>query len=143
MHFYLHVLEEFDVKQDEDKALAWFLRDYDSPLGKCCIVLDEEHDHTVIEPTNGGSCGSIILMDKHCKDLAHNYSPHTSISAAPCGDENWVKRFFLLMPQEEHDTSTLPVDGLMVKPCGLTSESIVFELFPLDSFIMQVFLSID
>ena len=47
------------------------------------------------------------------------------------------------MPQEEHDTPTLIVEGLMFKPCGLTSASMVFELFPLESFNMQVCLSID
>ena len=93
--------------------------------------------------TNGGTCGSIILIDEHCRDLAHNSSPHTSISATSCEDENWVKGFFLLMPQEEHDTSTLPVEVLMVKPCGLTSELVVAELFPPESFSMKVCLSID
>ena len=49
----------------------------------------------------------------------------------------------MLMPQEEHDTPTILVEGLMVKPCGLKSASMVVELFPLESFIMQVCLSID
>ena len=47
------------------------------------------------------------------------------------------------MPQQEHDTSTLPVEVLMVKPCGLTSELVVDELFPSESFSMKVCLSID
>ena len=47
------------------------------------------------------------------------------------------------MPQEEQETSTLPVDGLMVKPCGLTSSLVVSKLFPLESFNMKVCLSID
>ena len=130
MHSDLLVLEEFEVKQYEDQALAWFLRDYEFPLEKCCTILEEEHDHTVTEKNYGGSCGYIILMDEHCRDLSHNSSPHTSISATSCGDENWVKGFFLLMPQEENDTSTLPVEGLMVKPCVLTSALVVVELFP-------------
>ena len=49
VHFDLHVLEEFEVKQYEDQALAWFLRDYEFPLGKCCTILEEEHDHTVTQ----------------------------------------------------------------------------------------------
>ena len=125
MHSDLHVLEEFEVNQYEDQALAWFLRDYELPLGKCCTILEEEHDHTITEKTNGGSCGSIILMDDHCRDLAHNSSPHTSISATSGGDENWVKGFFLLMPQEEHDTFTLLVEVLIVNPCVLTSTLVV------------------
>ena len=84
----LHVLEEFEVKQYEDQELVWFLRYYELPLGKYCPILEESHDHSVTEKTNGGTCGSIILMDEHCKDLAHNSSPHTSISATSCGDEN-------------------------------------------------------
>ena len=47
------------------------------------------------------------------------------------------------MPQEEHDAFTLLVEVLMVKPCGLTSELVVSELFPLESFSMKVFMSID
>ena len=47
VHSDLHVLEEFEVKLDEEKSLAWFLRDYELPIGKCCIVLEEAHDHTV------------------------------------------------------------------------------------------------
>ena len=105
--------------------------------------MEEAHDHIVIEKTNGGSCGSIIFMDERCRDLAHNSSPHTSISATSCGDENWVKGFFLLMPQEENDTSTLPVEGLMVKPYGLTSALVVAELFQPKSFSLKVCLSID
>ena len=93
------MLEEFEVEQYEEQALAWFLRDYEFALGKCSIVLEEAHDHTVAYPNNGGSRASIILMDDCCRDLVHNYSPHTSISATSCGDENWVKGFFLLMPQ--------------------------------------------
>ena len=54
VHSDLHVLEELEVKQDEEQAIAWFLRDYELPLGKCCTVFEEEHDHTVTEPTNGG-----------------------------------------------------------------------------------------
>ena len=49
----------------------------------------------------------------------------------------------LLLPQEEHETSTLPVDGLMVKPCGLTSAPVVVELFPPGSINMRVCSSID
>ena len=94
VHSDLHVLEEFEVKQYEYQALAWFLKDYELPLGKCCTILEEAHDHTVTQKTNGGICGSIILIDEHCRDLAHNSSPHTSISATSCGDENWVKGFF-------------------------------------------------
>ena len=130
MHSDLHVLEDFEVKQYEDQELAWFLRDYEFPLGKCCAILEEEHDHTVTEKTNGGSCEYISLMDECFRDLVHNSSPHTSISSRSCGDENWVKGFFLLMPQEENDTSTLLVEGLMVNPCGLISELLVAELFP-------------
>ena len=33
VHSDFHVLEEFEVKQYEDQALAWFLRDYELPLG--------------------------------------------------------------------------------------------------------------
>ena len=91
VHSDLHVLEEFEVKQYEYQALPWFLRDYEFPLGKCCTLLEEEHNHTVTEKTNGGSFRSIILMDEHCRDLAKNSSLHTSISATSCGDENWVK----------------------------------------------------
>ena len=143
VHSNLHVLEEFEVKQYEDQALVWFLRDYELPLGKCCTILEEAHDHNVTEKTNGGIFGYIILMDENCRDLAHNSSPHTSISPTSCGDENWVKGFFLLMPQEEHDTSTLPVEVLMVKPCGLKSALVVAELFPPESFSMKVCPSID
>ena len=94
VHSDFHVLEEFEVKQYEDQALAWFLRDYELPLGKCCTILEEAHDHTVTQKTNGGICGSIILIDEHYRDLAHNSSPHTSISATSRGDENWVRGFF-------------------------------------------------
>ena len=72
MHYDLHMLEEFEVKQDEEKALAWVLIDYELPLGKCCTVLEEAHDHTITEPTNGGSCASIRLMDECCKKLVYN-----------------------------------------------------------------------
>ena len=47
------------------------------------------------------------------------------------------------MPQEEHDAFTLLVEVLMVKPCGLTSELVVVELFPLESFSMKFCPSID
>ena len=47
------------------------------------------------------------------------------------------------MPQEELDTFTLPVEVLMVKPCGLTSALVLAELFPPESFSMKVCLSID
>ena len=47
------------------------------------------------------------------------------------------------MPQEERETSTLPVDGLMVKPCGLTIELIVAKLFPPESFSMKFCVPID
>ena len=79
MHSDLHMLEEFEVKQDEDQALAWFLRDYELDLVKCCIVLEEAHGHTITEPTNEGSCASISLIDEHCRELVHNSSPHISI----------------------------------------------------------------
>ena len=32
VHSDFHVLEKFEVNQYEDQALAWFLRDYESPL---------------------------------------------------------------------------------------------------------------
>ena len=57
VHYDLHVLEEFEVKQYEDQALAWFIRDYELPLGKCCTILEEAHDHTVTDINNGGCCG--------------------------------------------------------------------------------------
>ena len=113
------------------------------PLGKCCTILEEAHDHTVNQKINGGICGSIILIDEHFRDLAHNSSPHTSISATSCGEENWVKGFFLLMPQEEHDTFTLLVEILMVKPCSLKIALVVAELFPPESFSMKFCPSID
>ena len=53
VHSNFHVLEEFEVKQDEDQALTWFLRDYELPLGKYYIISEEAHDHTVTDPTNG------------------------------------------------------------------------------------------
>ena len=89
VHSDLHVLEELEVKQVEDQALVWFLRDYELPLGKCCTFLEEAHDHTLTKPTNGRSC-------EYCRDLVHNSSPHTSISATSCGDENWVKGIFFV-----------------------------------------------
>ena len=82
-------------------------------------------------------------MDEHCRVFVHNTSPHTPISAMSCGDENWVKGVFLLMLQEEHDNPTLPVEGLMVNPCGLTSALVVAGLFPSESFYMKVCSSID
>ena len=88
VHYDLDVLADFEVKQYEVQALVWFLRDYELPLGKCYTILEEAHDHTVTQKTNGGIFGSIILMDEHCMDLAHNSSPHTSISPTSCGDEN-------------------------------------------------------
>ena len=94
VHSRLHVLEEFEVKQYEDQALAWFLRDYDLPLGKCCTILEEAHYYTVTELTNEEICASISLMDECCKELVHTSSLPTSISATSCGDENWVKGFF-------------------------------------------------
>ena len=39
VHSNFHVLE-FEVKQYEDQALAWFLRDYEFPIGKCCRILE-------------------------------------------------------------------------------------------------------
>ena len=105
--------------------------------------MEKAHDHTVTYPTNGVSFSSISFMDEHCRELVHNSSPHTYISATSCEDKNWVKVFFLLMPQEEHDTFTLPIEVLMVKPCGLTSELVVAELFPHESFSMKVFPSTD
>ena len=93
--------------------------------------------------TNGGNCASISLMDEYCRDLVQNSSPCTSILGTSCGDENWVKGIFMLIPQEEHDTSTLPVEGFMVKPCGLTSALVVVELFPPESFNMKFCSSID
>ena len=53
MHTDLHMLEEFEVKQDEDQAPAWFQRDYEFPLGNCFVVLEEEHDLTFTKTTNG------------------------------------------------------------------------------------------
>ena len=47
------------------------------------------------------------------------------------------------MPQEDQETSTLLVDGFMVKPCGLTSALVVVELFPPESINMRVCSSID
>ena len=47
------------------------------------------------------------------------------------------------MPQEEHDTFTLPVEVLMVKPCGLTIALVVSELFPPELFSMKFCSSID
>ena len=44
-----HVLEDFEVKKYEYQALAWFLRDYEFPLGKCCTILEEAHDQTVTQ----------------------------------------------------------------------------------------------
>ena len=49
LHSDLHVLENFKVEQYEDRALAWFLRDYELPLGKCCTILEEALDHTVTQ----------------------------------------------------------------------------------------------
>ena len=49
----------------------------------------------------------------------------------------------MLMPQEEHDISTLLVEGLMAKPCGLISALVVDELFPPESFNMKFCASID
>ena len=88
VHSDFHVLEEFEVKQYEDQALSWFLRDYELPLGKCCTILEETRDHTVTDPTNGGSYVSIIFMDDNCREMVRNSSPHTSISATSSGDEN-------------------------------------------------------
>ena len=82
-------------------------------------------------------------MDQCDRELFHNYSPHTSLPATSCGDENWVKGFFLLMPQEEHHNPTLPVEGLMFNPRGLISALFVSELFPPESFNMKVCSSID
>ena len=42
------------------------------------------------------------------------------------------------MPPEEHDIFTLTVEGLMVKPCGLTSASLVVELFSMQ-FCLSIY----
>ena len=94
MHSDLHVLEKIEVKQDEEQALACFLRDYEFLLGKCCTILEEAHNLTVTKPTNEVSFTFIRLMDECCRELVHNSSPHTSISATSCGNKNWVKGFF-------------------------------------------------
>ena len=69
------------------------------------------------------------------------FSPHFYFSHIMWG---WKlgERIFLLMPQEENDTSTLPVEGLMVKPCGLEIALVVVELFPPESFSMKFWQSI-
>ena len=133
---YLHVLEEFEAKQDEDHVLVCFQRYYEILLGGCCTILEEVHDHTLVESISS-------LMDEYCIELVYRYSSHTSISATSCGDENWVKEFFLLMPHEEHETPILLDEGFMVKTCGLTSSLVVFGLFPLEPFSMEVCSSIE
>ena len=40
VHSDFHVLEKLEVNQYEDQALAWFLRDYELPLGKYCTILE-------------------------------------------------------------------------------------------------------
>ena len=116
VHSNLHVLEEFEVKQDEYQELEWFLRDYELPLGKCCTVLEDEHDHTFTDPTNGGIFASIILMDEYCKMMDYNSSPHIFNSCISGGDENWVKGFFLLVPHKEQETPPFSIDDLLINP---------------------------
>ena len=119
VHSNFHVLDEFEVKQDEDQALEWFQIDYEFPLGNCFIVLEEEHDIFLIKSTNGGICESIILMEEYCKELVHISSPHTFNSSISGGDENWVKVFFLLVLHEEQKAPPFFVDDLMINPWGL------------------------
>ena len=121
------MLEEVEVKQDEDQAPAWFQRDYEFFMGNCCTVLEEAHDLTFIKPTNGDYCITIILMDVYCKMFVYNYSPHTFNSAISCGDENWVKGFFLLVPHEDQEDPPSS-DDLMINPWGLKSEPFPYEI---------------
>ena len=78
---YLHVLEEFEAKQDEDHAPVYLQRYCELLLGGFCTILEEVHDHTLVESISS-------LMDEYCIELVCSYSPHTSISATSCGDEN-------------------------------------------------------
>ena len=112
LKFHLHVFQELDNEHNKDQALALFQRNLELPLGGNCIILKKAHDHTFTETTNEGISASIGLMYEYIRELVHNSSPHTSISATPCGDENWVKGYFMLVPQEE--TFTFQVDGLLV-----------------------------
>ena len=76
----MHVLEEFERKQNEYQALALFQRDLEIPLGESCIILKEEHDQNFTKTTNEGSGASISWMVDYCKELVHNstllFHPH-------------------------------------------------------------------
>ena len=54
-----------------------------------------------------------------------------------------MKGLFLLVPHEEHETSTLKVDGLMFNPCGLKRRIVVVYFFPLRSINMRFCSSFD
>ena len=47
------MLEGFERKQNGDQALALFQSDFEMPLGKRCIILEEAQDGTNYEPCKG------------------------------------------------------------------------------------------
>ena len=87
VNYDLHVLEDFEVKQDEDKAHVRCQRDYKLPIGVSCIVLEEGHDLTLVDPT-------LNLMDDYFQELVHYSSSYTHMDTNTHRDEFWVKRFF-------------------------------------------------
>ena len=50
VHSYFHMIEEFEVKKDEDQAPIHFQTYYELPLRGCCTILEEVHDITSVEP---------------------------------------------------------------------------------------------
>ena len=68
-HSVLHVLEEFEVNEEECQASIHYQRGYELPLGGCCTILEEVPDLIVVDP-------SIRLMEGYCKRLVHFSSSH-------------------------------------------------------------------
>ena len=79
----------------------------------------------------------------HFAEVCYYKSVHTPSLAGTHRDENWVKGFFLLMPQEEQEAATYSIDELMVQPRGMKISPFPFCVYKkhqrhlFDVFIMH------
>ena len=112
------MLEEFEIKHNEDQALALFQRDLELSPGESCIILEEAQDGTFYEPIKDKD-SSMFLVDEYYRsfNLIHDFSSSAlSTTTIAHEDDNLAKGFFLLVPSEEQEATTLIHGDLMRSP---------------------------
>ena len=121
MHSYFFVLEEFWDAYDEFQPRGHCLRKDDFSHGRSTLFSEDSEEILFVGPTHDGFEAPTPLVGTFFIELFHYKLFHTPMETNTHMSENWVRRFFLLVPHEKHEAPTYSIDELMVQPCGINS----------------------